>query len=86
MKLQAPALLAVVVPSGLAPPSETVTVAPFGAVPVRVTESLELTVPLVMIGAPGRGAVGVPAAGTVTPSAFDCRLVPAAVVSVAVYP
>ena len=33
------------VPSGFAPPSDTVTVEPAGAVPVRVTESLELTTP-----------------------------------------
>ena len=54
MKLQAPALLAVVVPSAFAPPSDTVTVAPSGAVPVSVTESLALTAPLLMTGAAGR--------------------------------
>ena len=43
VKLQTKELLAVVVPSGFTPPSHTVTVEPPGAVPVRVTESLELT-------------------------------------------
>src|SRR5580704_10957559 len=81
VKLQAPAPLAVVVPNGFAPPSDTVTVAPFGEVPVRVTESLELTAPLVMIGAAGGSTV---AAGTVTPSVLETALVPPEVVSVAV--
>jgi hypothetical protein len=45
VKLQTKELLAVVVPSGFTPPSHTVTVEPAGAVPVRVTESLELTTP-----------------------------------------
>ena len=75
-------LLAVVVPSGLAPPSETVTVAPLGAVPVRVTESLELTAPALITGAAGvvlvQGRLT-----TCVPSAFDLALVPPGVVSVA---
>jgi hypothetical protein len=79
VKLHAPVLLfAVAVPSALVPPSDTVTVAPSGAVPVSVTESLELTTPLLMVGEV--------AAGTRTPRAFDAALVPADVVSVAVYP
>ncbi len=45
VKVQAKVLFAVVVPSGFAPPSDTVTVEPLGAVPVRVTESLELITP-----------------------------------------
>ena len=49
----APLLLAVVVPSALVPPSDTVTVEPAGAVPVKVTELLALTVPLLMAGAAG---------------------------------
>ena len=53
MKLQVPVLLAVVVPSALVPPSDTVTVAPAGAVPVRVTDSLEFSTPLLMTGAAG---------------------------------
>ena len=76
VKLQLPLLLAVVVPSALEPPSDTVTVAPAGAVPVKVTESLALTVPLLMAGAAG--------CGTVTSYALDAALVPAEVVSVAV--
>ena len=76
VKLQLPLLLAVVVPSALVPPSDTVTVAPSGAVPVKVTESLALTVPLLMAGAAG--------CGTVTSYALDAALVPADVVSVAV--
>ena len=76
VKLQAPLLLAIVVPSALVPPSDTVTVAPSGAVPVKVTESLALTVPLLMAGAAG--------CDTVTSSALDAALVPADVVSVAV--
>ena len=81
VKLQAPVPLAVVVPSGFAPPSDTVTVAPSSAVPVSVTESLELTAPLVMIGAAGGSTV---AAGTVTPSVLETALVRPEVVSVAV--
>jgi hypothetical protein len=82
VKLQAPVLLlAVVVPSGFAPPSDTVTVAPSGAVPVSVTESLELSAPLEMIGAAGGPTV---AAGTVTSSVLETALVPPEVLSVAV--
>ena len=76
VKLQEPVLLAVVVPSGVEPPSDTVTVAPAGAVPVKVTESLELTMSLLMTGAAG--------SGTVTSNGLDAALVPAEVVSVAV--
>ena len=78
MKLQVPVLLAVVVPSALVPPSDTVTVAPAGAVPVRVTDSLEFSTPLLMTGAAGGGGV------TVTLNALEGALVPADVVSVAV--
>jgi hypothetical protein len=53
VKLQAPVLLAVVAPRGFAPPSDTVTTALLGAVPPRVTESSELTTPLLMTGALG---------------------------------
>ena len=53
VKLQAPLLLAVVVPSAVVPPSDTVTVEPSGAVPVKVTESLELTTPVLITGAAG---------------------------------
>ena len=60
------------------PPSDTVTVAPSGAVPVKVTNSLELATPVLMTGAAGGGAV------TVTSNALDAVLVPADVVSVAV--
>ncbi len=69
VKLQAPALLAVVVPSAVDPPSDTVTVEPPGAVPVSVTESLELTTPLLRTGAAGYG--------TVTLNALDATLFPA---------
>ena len=65
MKVQPPALLAVAVPSALAPPSDNVTVEPAAAVPVSVTELLELTTPLLITGADG--------SGTVTSSAFDSR-------------
>jgi len=51
-------LLAVVVPSGVEPPSDTVTVAPFGAVPVKVTEWLELTTSLLITGAAGGVPLG----------------------------
>ena len=79
VKVQAPVLLAVVVPSALAPPSDTVTVAPPTAVPVRVTELLELTTPVLMTGAAG-------AADSVMPIAFESPLVPADVVAVASNP
>ena len=46
-------LLAVAVPSAVAPPSDTVTVEPSGAVPVKVTDSLEFATPLLMTGAAG---------------------------------
>ena len=76
VKLQAPLLLAVVLPSALEPPSDTVTVAPAGAVPVELTKSLALTMPLLITGAAG--------SGTVTSRGLDAALVPAEVVSVAV--
>jgi hypothetical protein len=82
VKLQAPLLLAVVVPSAIVPPSDTATVEPSGAVPVKVTESLELTVPLLMTGAAGWAVDG--GSGTVTLSGLDAALVPAEVASVAV--
>ena len=78
VKLQDPVLLAVVVPSDV--PSDTVTVAPSGAVPVKVTASLVLTVSLLMTGAAG----GDDALVTVTGNGLDAALVPADVVSVAV--
>ena len=78
VKLQAPVLLSRSRCRALAPPSDTVTVAPSGAVPVKVTDSLELATPLLMTGAAGGGAV------TVTSNALDAVLVPADVVSVAV--
>ena len=78
VKLQAPVLLAVAVPSAVAPPSDTVTVEPFGAVPVKVTDSLEFSTPVLMTGAAGGGGV------TITSNALDAALVPADVVSVAV--
>ena len=53
VKLQLPLLLAVVLPSALEPPSDTVTVAPAGAVPVKLTELLALTMPLLITGAAG---------------------------------
>jgi hypothetical protein len=53
VKLQAPVLLAVAVPSAVAPPSDTVTVEPSGAVPVKVTDSLEFSAPVLMTGAAG---------------------------------
>ena len=84
VKLQAPVLLAVVVPSLVPVVLHTVTVEFATAVPVRVKESLELTAILLMTGAAGRGAVEPVAAGTVTSSAFETALVPAEVVSVAV--
>src|ERR1700684_2632361 len=92
VKLQAPEVLAVVVPSLVPVVLHTVTVEPSTAVPFNVTESLELTAMLVRLGAAGRASdraassaslTTVLAAGTVTPSAFDFALVPAAVVSVA---
>ena len=76
MKLHPPAAFAVVVPSAVEPPSDTLTEAPSGAVPVSVTELLALTAPLLIAGAAG--------SGTVTSSGLDFALVPAAVVSVAV--
>ena len=78
VKLQAPVLLAVAVPSAVVPPSDTVTVEPSGAVPVKVTNSLEFATPMLMTGAAGVAAV------TVTSNALDAALVPADVVSVAV--
>jgi hypothetical protein len=72
VKLQAPVLLAVVVPSGDEPPSEMVTVAPSTAVPFNVTESFELTLSLLIIGIDSRY------------SGLDQALVPAEVMSSAV--
>ena len=69
------------VPSAVEPPSDTVTVAPSGAVPVRVTVSLELATPVLMTGA--AGDVGEELV-TVTSNGLDAALVPADVVSVAV--
>ena len=83
MKLHAPALLAVVVPSLTPSTLHTVTVELATAVPVSVTESFELTAALLMTGAAGGSLVAV-AVGTVKSSALDFTLVPAAVVSVAV--
>ena len=61
MKLQAPVLLfAVAVPSAVVPPSDTVTVEPSGAVPFKVTDSLEFATPLLMTGAAGGSVGGVP--------------------------
>ena len=51
MKLQAPVLLAVVVPIVDPAALHTVTVELATAVPVRVTESLELTVAVLITGA-----------------------------------
>ena len=73
-------LLAVAVPSALVPPSDTVTVEPSGAVPVKVTDSLEFATPVLMTGAAGGGEELV----TVTSNGLDAALVPADVVSVAV--
>ena len=53
MKLHEPVLLAVAVPSGFGPPSDTVTEAPFGAVPLTVTVPSALTTPLPITGAAG---------------------------------
>src|SRR5580704_17615429 len=93
VKLQAPEVLAVVVPSLVPVVLHTVTVEPPTAVPFDVTESLELTAMLVRLGAAGRASAGAAssallttvfvAADTVTPSVFDFVLVPDAVVSVA---
>ena len=77
VKLQAPALLAVAVPSGFDPPSDTVTVEPLAAFPVRVMEPLAFAVYPLMTGA---------ATTTVRPTAAEAALVPAEVVSVAVKP
>ena len=46
-------LLAVAVPRAVLPPSDTVTVEPSGAVPVKVTDSLEFATPVLMTGAAG---------------------------------
>src|SRR5580704_13057512 len=89
VKLQAPEVLGVVVPSLVPVVLHTVTVEPATAVPFKVTESLELTAMLVRLGAAGRASAGAASsallttADTATPSAFDFVLVPAAVVSVA---
>ena len=81
VKLQAPVLLAVAVPRAVAPPSDTVTVEPSGAVPFNVTDSLEFSTPVLMTGAGGGSGGG---GSTVTSNALDAALVPAEVVSVAV--
>ena len=78
LKLQAPVLLAVVVPNADEPPSDTVTVAPAAAVPVSLTASYRFTVPLVIVGTATVGAA------TVTSSAADFALVVPESVSVAV--
>ena len=74
VKVQAPVLLAFVVPSALEPPFQTVTVTPAVAVPVRVTEPLALATPVLRTGA---GSI-------VRLNALDAALVPTEVVSVAV--
>ena len=51
VKLQAPALLALVVPSSAPAVLQTVTVEPSAAVPVSVTEPLEFAASLLMTGA-----------------------------------
>ena len=78
VKLQAPVLLAVVVPSSVPVVLHTVTVELATAVPFRVMESLEFTAMLLMTGA------ATATLGTVTSSAVDFALLPADVVSVAV--
>ncbi len=101
VKLHAPELFAVVAPSLTPSVLNKVTVEFATAVPVRVTESLELTAVLVMTGAAtgklleavfvAAGSVkpAVPdfvvAAGTVTAIPMARPLVPPDVVSVAVY-
>jgi hypothetical protein len=80
VKLQVPVLLAVAVPRAVALPSDTFTVEPSGAVPVKVTDALEFSTPVLMTGAAGGGEELV----TVTSKALDAALVPAEVVSVAV--
>ena len=73
-------LLAVAVPR-VPPVSDTVTVEPSGAVPVKVTDALELATPVLMTGAAGGGVVEeLPTSTNTKPAA----LVPADVVSVAV--
>ena len=75
-------LLAVAVPSAVAPPSDTVTVEPSGAVPGQGhRDRLEFTTPVLMTGS-GRG--GGEELVTVTSNGLDAALVPADVVSVAV--
>ena len=53
---------------------------PSGAVPVKITDPLEFSAPVLMTGAAGGGEE----LGTVTSNALDAALVPADVVSVAV--
>ena len=53
-------LLAVVLPRALVPPSDTVTVEPAGAVPVKVTDSLEFSTPVLMAGAATAAPTDVP--------------------------
>ena len=75
MKLQAPVLLAVVIPA--APPLHARTTVAFAtAVPVSVTVSLELTTAALMTGAAGAASC------TFTPNTFEAALAPAEVVSV----
>ena len=83
VKLQAPVLLAVTGVPSSPPVSDTVTVEPSGAVPVKVTDSLEFVAPVLMTGAAG-GFGGGEELVTVTSKALDAALVPADVVSVAV--
>ena len=71
VKLQAPVLLAVTVPSAVAPPSDTVTVEPSGAVPVKVTDSLEFATPVLMTGAAGGVDEGAVVVLLVTVSLLD---------------
>ena len=80
VKLHVPLLLTVVVPRAVAPPSDSVTVEPAGAVPDKVTVGsvLGFTTAVSMTGAAGGDNV------TVTSNGFDAALVPAEVVSVAV--
>ena len=66
VKLQAPEVLAVVVPSLVPVVLHTVTVEPPTAVPFNVTESLELTAMLVRLGAAGRASAGAASSALLT--------------------
>ena len=74
-------LLAVTGVPSSPPVSDTVTVEPSGAVPVKVTDALEFPTPVLMTGAAGGDVVEELATFTNTKAA---ALVPAEVVSVAV--